>query len=500
MNKTTFLVPVKIVDKPYKTIAGEEIIPQPDILYMDSVFVSTGDNKNDDVFLPEEMWKARNTPRYKPVDWEHETGSEVSEEEFSKNPRKPITGNQIIGVMYNAYVVDDQGNVIPNEKSSASDFKVPSKFHIVDQAMIWKSLFPTVAARIEKGAKENVLFVSMEAWFPKYDYQVGSKIVARNEQTAFLDKQLKANGGTGMHNQVPVKRVLRDFTFGGKGIVYRPANDASVIKSVTHVPVSAQASEVYNEKAIASNIIGELNSEGNKIKESDMADANTNQTPVVAGVSVEDYKAQVAKATQSEQDAKAAQAELASLKAKSAEADKKAAEELTAAKAKAEETAKKLAEAETKLAEVAKAAKLSERRGKIAAELKVDGDKLEKLLVVAKDMSDEAFASYLSSTKEILTSSEAAFMDFKKKKEEEDEKKKKEAKAEEEKAAAAKKAAEDAAKASVSEGITDPKILERITSPATPSPGVDSNNGGVDLKNAFASLATAVMNTNKRSQ
>lgn len=541
-ERIVVLTPVNLVDKPMRALAGIAASAQPDLLYMDSILVSTGENLNDDVFTPDEMWKARNTPVLKPVDWEHETGSEVSDEDFAANPKKPVVGNQIIGVMYNTYTVDADGNQISDDKATASDFKIPEKFHIVDQAAIYKGLYPKTAAKIEKGAKENNLFVSMEVWFDAYDYLVGSKIVARNEQTAFLDKNLRAKGGSGQFGTVAIKRVLRNLTFGGKGIVYRPANKESVIKSVTSQPVQASASEVYNQKAIASNTIGELHPEGKVIhKESVMGDENKNMQPVLAGLTVEDYKSLLTSKAAVDLSLKTKEEELAKAKAETVEVVKSAealkvslakggealesvlpgitaklaaakpadffgvvVAELTASKAKADEVAKKLADAETKLAEAAKAAKLADRRSKIVAELKVEGEKLEKLMVATKDLGDEAFASYVASIKELVADSQALAGDAKKKQEEEEKKKKEaEAKAAADKAEADKKAADEVAakaKASADEpvGITDPRILERIKASVTPSPGVDSNNKGVDLRAKYGELALAVFNAGKQ--
>ena len=118
-----------------------------------------------------------------------------------------------------------------------------------------KTLYPQTAASIEEGAKNGTLFVSMEAWFPSYSYLVGNKVVARNEETAFLDRTLRANGGNGTYGNDRVRRVLRGLTFGGKGIVARPANAPSVITDVSHEPLSAKAS---TNKAIANNIICDI--------------------------------------------------------------------------------------------------------------------------------------------------------------------------------------------------------------------------------------------------
>lgn len=229
---------------------------QPDLLFMRSILVSTGGNKNDDVFLPEEMWNARSTPVLKPVDWEHNTGRELTPTEQAENPGKVVIDNQTIGVMYNAYTVDENKEIIDEAKASASDFEVPKEFHIIDEAVIWKALYPSVAKRIEEGAAKGTLFVSMEAWFTDYYYLVGSKVVARNEMTAFLDRALRANGGSGSYAGERVRRALRNITFGGKGIVARPANEPSIITHISHEPISASAGII--NKAIAENIICDL--------------------------------------------------------------------------------------------------------------------------------------------------------------------------------------------------------------------------------------------------
>ena len=148
--KTEVLIPCKIIQEPqnnaFQARAAQlmraegtnapSISAQPDLLFMRSILVSTGENKNDDVFLPEEMWNARSTPILKPVDWEHNTGRELTAAERLENPKKVVVDNQTIGVMYNAYAIDENGEIIDEAKASASDFEVPKKFHIVDEAVI----------------------------------------------------------------------------------------------------------------------------------------------------------------------------------------------------------------------------------------------------------------------------------------------------------------------------------------------------------------------------
>ena len=44
---------------------------QLDLYYLQSILVSTGWNKNDDVFDPQELWSARSTPEDKPFNFMH---------------------------------------------------------------------------------------------------------------------------------------------------------------------------------------------------------------------------------------------------------------------------------------------------------------------------------------------------------------------------------------------------------------------------------------------
>src|SRR5690606_27151099 len=129
-----------------KALAAEGNV-QPDLLYMRAVLVSTGQNKNDDVFLPDEMWAARNTPPLKPVNWEHESGREVDSE--APDLKTVVEHNQIIGCIYNCFVADKDGRVI-DDKSITSD-NIPSDYDIVIDSVIYKYLFPKTAARIVEG-------------------------------------------------------------------------------------------------------------------------------------------------------------------------------------------------------------------------------------------------------------------------------------------------------------------------------------------------------------
>ncbi len=187
---------------------------QIDLFYLKSILVSTGWNKNDDVFDPQELWNARNTPEDKPFNFMHNEKDIIGH----------ITGNA---------VVDFEGNPIDE-----NNFQVPSQFNILTTSVIYtswtdaeqKERMDKIVAEIEEGK----WFVSMECLFPAFDYAVidsngKASVIPRNESSAFLTKHLKAYGGTGTYQNYQVGRLLRNLSFSGKGLVSKPANPRSII-------------------------------------------------------------------------------------------------------------------------------------------------------------------------------------------------------------------------------------------------------------------------------
>jgi hypothetical protein len=546
-NKTTILVPARICASPqseYKATASSsfpELEAQPDLLYMRSVLVSTGSNKNDDVFLPEEMWDARFSPTLKFVNWEHNSGREATADELAANPNRVVIGNQIIGVMYNSFVTDENGVIINEEKAEASDFEIPERFDIVDEAVIYKGVYPKVAARIEVGAAKGNLFVSMEAYFGNYDYLVGNKVVARNEQTAFLENKLRANGGDGTFGADRVRRVLRKIVFGGKGIVERPANEPSVIKSVTHKPITANAS---TNKAIASNVIGDL---GNTEESINMSENAKKLMDAATGPSFEDYKVVAQELAETRVELKAKASELDSTKTELEEAKanqehlksalakggvaledtlpgiseklSKAgvdqlfdviAEDVGAVKTAADEKVKaaetRADSAQAELAVLTNTVRASERLSKVQTELSlaaVEGDDEEtvseklaqatKIADATKELDDEAFASTLEDYKSLLVVAKKGFVPFgkdKDKKDKEGDDKK------EDKAGMKNKGGK---KTLADEGITDETVLDSITTKASMSAGTDNSgdNQVLNLEKAYAGLVTDLIGSRK---
>lgn len=227
---------VEDISSSYKALAavsdklGFEIQPQIDLLYVKSVLVTEGINDNDDVFLKDELWAARATPILKPSNWQH-------------------SDTEIIGVVYSVEAQDINKNVI------SLDSEEPPKeaYEFITEAAVFKLIFPEKAKEIAARYAKGNLYVSMEAWFDDFDYALYDKngnlekLIARNKETAFLDKNLRANGGTGLYEGKRLGRALRNITFGGFGFVDRPANKRSHILEVQDFePAKSQGDEMVN--------------------------------------------------------------------------------------------------------------------------------------------------------------------------------------------------------------------------------------------------------------
>jgi hypothetical protein len=184
-----------------------------DIYNLSAVLASVGVNANDDTFLAEELWAARNTPINKQFNYNHNE-------------------KDVIGCIYDSFLLDSAGNLVDTED------KINTIQDICTYSAIWTKWGDTelqdrmnmILAAIEDGE----LYVSMEALFKNFDYLLvgadnSNKVVARTESSSFLTKHLRSFGGSGTFEDYQVKRVLRDFTFSGKGLVANPANKRSVI-------------------------------------------------------------------------------------------------------------------------------------------------------------------------------------------------------------------------------------------------------------------------------
>jgi restriction endonuclease Mrr len=196
-----------------KSIAGHvESGRNYDLYHISSILASVGINKNDDVFLPEEIWAAKDTPIHKQVNFGHNE-------------------KDIVGAIIGSAILDKDGNKIvdPLSISNIND--------IISHAVIWskwddtdlQDRFKTIVKDIEEGT----LFVSMECLFRMFDYLLikddVQSVIKRTKETAFLSKYLRILGGEGEYNGYKVYRILRNFTFSGKALVTNPANARSII-------------------------------------------------------------------------------------------------------------------------------------------------------------------------------------------------------------------------------------------------------------------------------
>ena len=225
---------------------------QIDLYYLDSVLVSTGWNKNDDVFEPIVTWAARSTPEDKQFNFMHNE-------------------NDIIGHITGSYILDKAGNKVDADLDIA-----PDQFDIITEAVLYNSWtnpenrdrMQQIIAEIEDGK----WFVSMECLFSGFDYALidpegNSKLLERNETSAFLTKHLRSYGGTGEYEGHKVGRALRNISFSGKGLVAKPANPRSIIFN------SSKAFHVENDDKLTKFSIGDVQmSDNSTLLEKQLAD------------------------------------------------------------------------------------------------------------------------------------------------------------------------------------------------------------------------------------
>ena len=353
---------------------------QFDLYYLNTVLVSTGWNKNDDVFDLQEVWGARKTPEDKQFNFMHDESDIIGH----------ITGNK---------VVDENGIDIPDNVSFDN---LPEKFDIVTSAVLYNSWAdPERSARMS-GIIEEIesgeWFVSMECLFRGFDYAVvdpsGShKIIARDEDSAFLTKHLRVYGGDGEYEGHKLGRLLRNISFSGKGLVRNPANPRSVILndlnkfrgsktySITYSDIRenvAMANEELLQKQVE-----ELRSDLAQAKEDAKALEETVAAKKDAEVQsrIEGFEATISEKDQAidglSDELKAAQEAVASIKEEIAARD----EELTEAKTKIEAF-----EAEVK----------TMARKSALVEAGLEGEDIETALEKFSDAADEIFDEVVS--------------------------------------------------------------------------------------------------------
>lgn len=194
-----------------------------DLYFHQSILVSTNWNSNDDVFLPDQVWAARQSPNHKPTNFEHNS-------------------TKIVGHIVGNYAINTENELIPDD--TLVD-ELPSKFHILTNAVIYRvwhsdATYQEQVEELITAIESGEMYVSMEAMFPDFSYALGSedgniKIISRNENTAFLSEHLRIYGGTGSYGDFKVGRVPKNIRFIGKGYTKNPANKESVTFSKDNI-------------------------------------------------------------------------------------------------------------------------------------------------------------------------------------------------------------------------------------------------------------------------
>lgn len=428
---------------------------QVDLYYITSVLVSTGWNKNDDVFRSEATWAARDTPEDKQFNFMHNE-------------------NDIIGHITGSYVVDRNGDKIESDTQ-------PDDFDIITEAVLYNSWtdpenrnrMSQIIAEIEEGK----WFVSMECLFAGFDYALldgkgNAKLLERNEGSAFLTKHLRAYGGDGEYEGYKIGRSLREISFSGKGLVSKPANPRSVI---------LDASKAFCVSSKSNNSIllsqGEKNMSDTNLLEKQLADL----TSELASVKEENdtLRAKAAEASTKEFDEAVAKLEttiaekeeaIAALEAAVTEKDTSIAE-LQASAEKVE------ADMKEKMEELQKMKKEKKAEARMAAllDLGLEAEEAEESLASYETFDDATFDTILTAMKKMVNKK----MEDKAVKKEEEEEVKAEEVAEE---TEAEEVAEEAAEAAL-EGVE-----------TTEATLVDSSNEDEEIEATRASVAAWLEN------
>ena len=347
-----------------------------DLYYLKSVLVSTGWNKNDDVFSVEATWAARSTPEDKQFNFMHNE-------------------NDIIGHITGCYVVDRNGNAIAENND-----EIPQEFDIITEAVLYNSWtnaenrqrMQQIIAEIEEGK----WFVSMECLFSGFDYSVmgedgKAKVIARTEESSFLTKHLRAYGGTGEYEGYKIGRSLRDISFSGKGLVSKPANPRSVILDAS----KAFSTNDFNFTQVSQ---GEVNMADTNVLEKQLAEVQTE----LASAKEENkaIRAQIEAAKDKEYadtivalegDVTVKANEIAALTEKLAATEE-------AVKALEESIAAKDAEMMKKEEEMKKMKKMQrdEKRKASLVEVGFDADEAEESIALYETLEDDAFDSIVA--------------------------------------------------------------------------------------------------------
>lgn len=377
---------------------------QPDLFYLESVFVTAGYgrsperqlpvgwNLNDDFFDPADVWAARSTPEDKPLNINHNCGD-------------------IIGHITAVFPEDLAGRAIAGDSD-----RPPDNYNLVTRAVIYRVWWngrerdekkEQLVAGIIDEIRADGWRVSMECLFSQFDYiladaQGNTQVIQRTRDTSHLTRHLRIVGGSGTYAGQRIGRALRNMTFSGKGLVKIPANEKSIIRAET--PVSSRAnSETTSETSETTQPVyattTKAKSEQPKMTETEQ---KLQAELAAANKALEEIKqkelVELKSALTSEQ---AARKSLESAVAAANENAKASIEQLAAEKA---ELAAALAAAQTQLAELSGKQTLLERVATVVDQLKYDKAQAEEFVRPLVALSAEQFAAHVATLAKSIAS------------------------------------------------------------------------------------------------
>lgn len=211
----------------------------------------------------------------------------------------------------------------------------------------------------------------MECLFPNFDYELKSesgerKLITRSEATSYLSKYLRAYGGDGVYQGYTIGRVLRNYTFSGKGLVNRPANKKSLITKIV-----TDEKNNKEEKSLS----GEINMSVDLTKELD------------------DVKSQLAQALETINTLNGFKGKAETLEGSVADLQnqiKTLAEELTSAKSELAEAVKQKDQYMNEMDKMKKDQKMSKRKASLT-DAGLEDAEVEETLASTESLEDEAF-------------------------------------------------------------------------------------------------------------
>lgn len=344
---------------------------QPDLALIVAILVSTGWNLNDDIFTPEEVWKARQSPLHKPMNDNHDD-------------------TKILGHIVQSRVLDKSGDEIELSEGETP----PDDFDLEVAGVLYKA-FPGLVDRISEiitKAKTGEMYVSMEAWFPDFGYGLinpdtgKTNLIDRTESTAFLTKHLRIYGGCGKYQGYKVGRVLKDIIFGAQGFVDDPANPESVIK--------VAANKATDRRIFVNAELDELLKGGKDVDEKQLEELQAKLKEVQAVA--EEFKAKTAvlesKVKEYDEQITSLNEKVEELTTGMTEASKKV-EDAETAKAELQkqldEAVEKVEKSESELEGIRKDGVARDRLAKLSEIKKVEDEKVT--LAELREMTDEAF-------------------------------------------------------------------------------------------------------------